>query len=58
MTREKILEALFTIQKVCETRVDCATCPLRNSYDKCTINNEFPTMWSIKCEEDWTAFEN
>lgn len=58
MTREKVLEALCTIKDVCETHDDCGVCPLRNSYGKCTINNEIPNMWSITWEENWKAFDN
>ena len=57
--RVKIMDALQTIQKVCEENA-CITCPFGfpNDPTKCHIKNTSPCYWELKeNNEVWRAFE-
>lgn len=59
VSREKILEALNTIKKVCEQTKGCPSCPLRDWNDECMLITQQPYTWRIKSEDaPWWAFED
>ena len=58
MNKEKILEALKTIQRVCENH-QCDTCPFTGYDDVCIIQARAPIDWVIGDEgTHWRAFSN
>ena len=57
MDKEKIIEALHTIQNVCKGMEDCEGCPLRYDASRCTFEVQAPMEWDIITPSGWRAFE-
>lgn len=60
MEKEKILEALRMIKKVCEAYADCTKCPFRNweRLSGCHFKDIAPVHWCLdESEEPWRAFK-
>ena len=57
-TKEEILNALNVIKDTC-SEFKCDLCPFRDFDKSCIIQDEPPTDWDIKDEEDnvWRAFK-
>ena len=60
MEKEKILEALHTIQDVCKEQTEsedlCENCPFGDGGGSCEILDKIPKNWSIGSTEVWRAF--
>lgn len=59
MEKEKIVEALRVIKKVCQTYDNCKECPFRNWQQPsgCHFRDIAPVHWCLsESEEPWRAF--
>lgn len=55
--KEKILNALETIQNVCILQDDvCYNCPFGYD-DRCAITANIPSDWTIRTQNKWKALE-
>lgn len=56
-TQEEIINALQILQDTCSENEVCKTCPLRSTKYGCNLTKGAPTLWKIKNNELWRAFE-
>ena len=57
MEKEKVLEAVNTLKKLCEEMEDCDECPIRGGNSGCYVRDGFPADWEIEPHEKWKVFK-
>lgn len=57
--REKLYEALQTIQDVCRDNGSCVGCPMNNdkkgASENCRVKETIPAFWTLNDPSDWRA---
>lgn len=54
--QQEIIDAVKTIQEVCNSNRDCDLCPFCNTRGRCGITDSTPDFWKINdTSEPWMA---